>query len=27
VVRNTWLRGQQVTGDNPQGHLISRGEA
>ena len=27
VVRSTWLRGQQVTGDNPQGHLISRGEA
>jgi allantoinase len=27
VVRSTWLRGQQVTGDNPLGHLISRGEA
>jgi allantoinase len=27
VVRSTWLRGQQVTGDNSQGHLISRGEA
>ena len=27
VVRSTWLRGQQVTGDKPQGNLISRGEA
>jgi allantoinase len=27
VVRSTWLRGRRVTGDEPQGHLISRGEA
>ena len=27
VVRSTWLRGRRVTGDDPQGHLISRGEA
>jgi len=27
VVRSTWLRGRQVTGDGPQGRLISRGEA
>jgi len=27
VVRSTWLRGAQVTGENPHGRLISRGEA
>jgi allantoinase len=27
VVRSTWLRGRQVTGDSPEGRLISRGEA
>jgi allantoinase len=27
VVRSTWLRGRRVTGDEPQGHLIARGEA
>ncbi len=27
VVRSTWLRGTRVTGDEPRGHLISRGEA
>jgi allantoinase len=27
VVRSTWLRGSQVTGDKPEGRLISRGEA
>jgi allantoinase len=27
VVRRTWLRGRRVTGDQPQGRLISRGEA
>jgi allantoinase len=27
VVRSTWLRGRQVTGEKPQGQLISRGEA
>jgi allantoinase len=27
VVRGTWLRGRQVTGDEPHGQLIRRGEA
>jgi allantoinase len=27
VVRSTWLRGSQVSGNNPEGRLISRGEA
>ena len=27
VVRSTWLRGTRVTGDDPRGNLISRGEA
>jgi allantoinase len=27
VVRSTWLRGRRVTGDEPRGTLISRGEA
>ena len=27
VVRSTWLRGRRVTGDEPQGRLIARGEA
>jgi allantoinase len=27
VVRSTWLRGRRVTGDEPLGQLISRGEA
>ena len=27
VVRSTWLRGTRVTGDEPRGHLITRGEA
>ncbi len=27
VVRSTWLRGKRVTGHEPRGHLISRGEA
>jgi len=27
VVRSTWLRGRPVTGDEPQGRLIARGEA
>ena len=27
VVRRTWLRGREVTGDEPLGNLISRGEA
>jgi allantoinase len=27
VVRSTWLHGREVTGDEPRGHLISRGEA
>jgi allantoinase len=27
VVRSTWLRGRQVTGDKPRGQQISRGEA
>ncbi|MCE3552791.1 allantoinase AllB [Pseudonocardia sp. RS11V-5] len=27
AVRSTWLRGQRVTGDRPEGRLISRGEA
>jgi allantoinase len=27
VVRSTWLRGTRVTGDDPRGHLITRGEA
>jgi allantoinase len=27
VVRSTWLRGSRVTGDHPEGRLISRGEA
>jgi allantoinase len=27
VVRSTWLRGRRVTGDEPAGQLISRGEA
>jgi dihydroorotase-like cyclic amidohydrolase len=27
VVRSTWVRGRRVTGDAPQGRLISRGEA
>jgi allantoinase len=27
VVRSTWLRGRRVTGDAPDGRLISRGEA
>jgi allantoinase len=27
VVRSTWLHGREVTGDEPLGHLISRGEA
>jgi allantoinase len=27
VVRGTWLRGQQLTGDQPRGRLLTRGEA
>ena len=27
VVRSTWLRGRRITGDEPLGTLISRGEA
>jgi allantoinase len=27
VVRSTWLRGQQVTGDTPRGRLLARGAA
>jgi len=27
VVRSTWLRGRQVTGDEPRGQQLSRGEA
>jgi allantoinase len=27
VVRSAWLRGEQITGETPQGQLISRGEA
>jgi allantoinase len=27
VVRSTWLRGRRVTGDEPRGQLLSRGEA
>jgi allantoinase len=27
VVRSTWLRGQELAGDEPRGHLLSRGEA
>ena len=27
VVRRTWLRGQEVTGDQPRGTLLTRGEA
>lgn len=27
VVRSTWLRGHRITGDEPQGTLITRGEA
>jgi allantoinase len=27
VVRSTWLRGRRITGDEPRGTLISRGEA
>jgi allantoinase len=27
VVRGTWLRGREVTGDDPQGTLLTRGEA
>ena len=27
VVRSTWLRGTPINGDEPQGHLITRGEA
>jgi allantoinase len=27
VVRSTWLRGRRVTGDEPLGQMISRGEA
>jgi allantoinase len=25
VVRSTWLRGEEVTGDEPRGQLLSRG--
>jgi allantoinase len=27
VVRSTWLRGHRITGDEPAGHLITRGDA
>jgi allantoinase len=27
VVRGTWLRGQELTGDQPRGRLLTRGEA
>jgi allantoinase len=27
VVRSTWLRGQELAGDRPRGHLLTRGEA
>ncbi len=27
VVRSTWLRGQELAGDQPRGHLLTRGEA
>ncbi|SHN85997.1 allantoinase [Geodermatophilus obscurus] len=27
VVRSTWLRGQELTGHQPRGHLLTRGEA
>jgi len=27
VVRSTWLRGERIAGDQPQGRLITRGEA
>jgi allantoinase len=27
VVRGTWLRGQELTGDRPRGRLLTRGEA
>jgi allantoinase len=27
VVRSTWLRGHRITGDEPAGHLITRGNA
>ncbi|MBB5955524.1 allantoinase [Saccharothrix tamanrassetensis] len=27
VVRQTWLRGKRITGDRPQGRLLSRGDA
>jgi allantoinase len=27
VVRSTWLRGQELTGDEPRGRLLTRGEA
>ena len=27
VVRGTWLRGQELTGDEPRGRLLTRGEA
>jgi allantoinase len=27
VVRSTWLRGQELTGDQPRGRLLTRGEA
>ncbi|RFU20491.1 allantoinase AllB [Geodermatophilus marinus] len=27
VVRSTWLRGRELAGDQPRGHLLTRGEA
>jgi allantoinase len=27
VVRGTWLRGEELTGERPRGHLLTRGGA